>query len=197
MTRYGACRSIGVGSAVFSLGFTLLMALLSGCAVSGVSSATSSSTPSSTSAATDRSTATITAKPPAHCGDTFDYSSVPATPTALPGPMAAHISATITANGPTGASTTHITAGSSAYVIITIHDVPAGESHVVSVAWSWNGQGVGIRPQQSQQTVTGPGLIYYSLSFPKNPAVGGVAVYFDLPQSDATLAQTFTFGLYC
>jgi hypothetical protein len=144
----GACVSLA-----------LLILLLSGCAVPGAANASTTPTGTLTSAAS--ATASVPAAATAKCGDPFDYSSVPAAPTAIPGPQAAHISATVAADPHGSARTTHITAGDKVYVFALPHGLPAGESHVVSIAWYVTGQRL------------------------------------DLPQSDATLAQTLTFGLFC
>jgi hypothetical protein len=112
--------------------------------------------------------------------------------------MAAHVNATMNAGTPPSATTTHFQAGSSAYVVITVQQVPAGESHVVSTKWYFNGQAIQLSPQGTQRTVSGNAQLYFGLNFPQaTPGVGRVQVYFDLPQGDATLAQSLTFGLYC
>jgi hypothetical protein len=110
--------------------------------------------------------------------------------------MAAHVQAT-TNERPTNAPTTHFKVGNPVYVLINVRGVPGGESHVISVAWYYYDQKVDL-PNNGflQRTTSGPATLYFSLSYPV-PGVGQVRVYLDQPQSDATLAQTLTFGVYC
>jgi hypothetical protein len=176
-----------------AIGFTILCTFFSGCTVFGVSPSVAASTATATA---NSDATTVVVNTPASCGDVVDYSSVPDTPTAIPGPMAAHVMATTSAGPPPSAPTTHFQAGQPATVVITIHDVPAGESHVISAAWYFNDQPVGPA-QPLQQTIAGDGIVFFRLLLTTHPGVGRVQVYVDLPQSDATLAQTLTFGLYC
>lgn len=180
------------------IGIAFLVAFLTGCTASGPSSSvsTQSGTATASTSATS-STPQVTTVAAKTCADPIDYSSVPASPTAVAGPAASHVDATTKAGSLAGSPTTYFKVNSTTWVPINVTGVPAGETHVISVAWYYFDQKIDLpNPAQMQQTTTGNATLGFGLSYPY-PGVGQVRVYSDLPQSDATLAQTLTFGVHC
>lgn len=126
---------------------------------------------------------------------------VPATPVATPGNAARYIASIVTATGvdasghPTGV-TSHFPPGATVYVVITVHGVTDGQSHLLSVRWYIGGQDVSLQQHTGSlgKPVPGDGTYAFSATF-HSTGVGMVKVYWDLPLGDGTLADTLAFGV--
>ncbi len=126
---------------------------------------------------------------------------VPATPAATPGSGGHYIVAIMTATGvdasghPTGV-TTHFAPGATVYVVVTVHGVTDGQSHLLSVRWSIQGQDVSLQQRAGSlgEPIPGDGTYSFNATF-HSTGVGMVKVYWDLPLGGSTLADTLAFGV--
>jgi hypothetical protein len=140
----------------------------------------------------------------------FDYSIVPPTPTATPGPDGKFITNVVTARGedslhnPVG-PTTHFTVEQSIHLLGQVRGVPKGQKHSVWVRWYLNGVdlGWGRVPGKTVASVTqGDTNLFFVITYPQ-PGIGMARLYWDIPNSDTGdspndqyLAQTVVFGIW-
>lgn len=126
---------------------------------------------------------------------------VPATPVATPGSGGRYVTSIVTATGvdasghPTGV-TSHFPPGATVYVVVTVHGVTDGQSHLLSVRWYIGGQDVSLQQHSGSlgKPVPGDGTYAFNATF-HSTGVGLVKVYWDLPLGDSTLADTLYFGV--
>lgn len=166
---------------------------LAGCD-SGASGDTGGATGTPPTSGQTPPSSTATASGPTAC-------QIPATPVATPGSGGRYIVSVVTATGidahgnPTGV-TTHFMPGATVYVVITVHGVTDGQSHLLSVRWSIGGQDVSLQQHSGSlgKPVPGDGAYAFSASF-HSTGTGLVKIYWDLPLGDGTLADTLVFGV--
>lgn len=126
---------------------------------------------------------------------------VPGTPVATPGSGGRYVTSAVTATGvdasghPTGI-TSHFPPGATVYVVVTVHGVTDGQSHLLSVRWFIGGQDVSLQQHSGSlgKPISGDGTYAFSATF-HSTGVGMVKVNWDLPLGDSTLADTLAFGV--
>lgn len=137
----------------------------------------------------------------------FDYTKVPATPAATPGPAAKYItSATLAHNVDSNFAPVDIsskfTVNSMVYVVLNVRNVPKGNTHTVSVHWFLNNVDVQLPPSAlTTKDITVDSNAYFALLYPQQ-GVGMVKIYWDRPAGDTGnsptdqyLAQTLYFAV--
>ncbi|MBF6588981.1 MAG: hypothetical protein IVW57_00440 [Ktedonobacterales bacterium] len=143
----------------------------------------------------------------------FDFSKVPATPAATPGPDAKYVYGVVTSlavdsrYSPTRPAT-HFLTGSSINIVANVRPLPNGERHKVLVRWFLQGVDVGLGRVDGETltTVEGKGAgvnlrVHFTNVYPA-PGLGMAKLYWDLPDNDtgddpqnAHLAQTIYFAV--
>lgn len=186
-------RGIVVVMGIVCLALALVLA---GCdsGASGDTGGGDTGAPSTSGQTPSGPTATAGSSGPSAC-------QIPATPVATPGSGGRYITSVVTATGvdahgdPTGV-TTHFMPGATVYVVVTVHGVTDGQSHLLSVRWYIGGQDVSLQQHSGSlgKPIPGDGTYAFSASF-HSTGTGMVKVYWDLPLSDSTLADTLTFGV--
>lgn len=142
---------------------------------------------------------------------TFDFTQVPLTPAATPGPAAKYVVSATTARTiddhyqPIDV-TSQFTVGNTVHLVVQMRNVSAGETHVITVHWFVNNVDLGLPlvEGKTQETITFTLLsnaVDFQLHLPA-PGVGMAKVYWDRP-ANATgdsidtkyLAQKITFAI--
>jgi hypothetical protein len=139
----------------------------------------------------------------------FDFSRVPVTPVATPGPKSNYVKTVVTAMNfdPVKkvpiSPTSHFVVNDFVHVVATVRNIPKGETHTVSIRWFLQDQYldlVGVS-DDTRKTIKEDELIDFALLYP-TPGLGMAKVYFDRPDSDrnddpsdASLAATIYFAV--
>lgn len=134
---------------------------------------------------------------------TIDYSKVPGTPAATPGPRADVVKSAVTSKAvdtnfnPVDPTTQFLT-GSTVYVALQVRNAPQDSKHVITVLWYVNGVFTTIRSKRDNVDPNNPNH-YLSdmnaslgLQYPQ-PCVGEARVYWDLPDSAKTEQEIAPF----
>lgn len=139
----------------------------------------------------------------------YNFSTVPATPVATPGPAHTYVQSVVTAHGvdsnynPLNVAT-HFTENSTVYVVLTVRGIPKGQQHMLSVRWYLQGLDLNVQAisgAQTTWTLTSDSNAYFGLNYPA-AGIGMARIYWDRPASDTSesptdphLAQTIIFAI--
>ncbi|HLZ21203.1 MAG TPA: hypothetical protein VKQ30_03675 [Ktedonobacterales bacterium] len=138
----------------------------------------------------------------------FSTYGVPVTPVATPGPAQKFVTNATTAKyvsnkGEPLEPTSSFPAGTYVYVLVTVRNIPNGQSHVISVRWFYDNiyLSLNMSKANTSQTINGNYNVDFALVY-TSPGVGMAKIYFDRPASDTTdsptdptLAQTISFQI--
>lgn len=139
---------------------------------------------------------------------TYNFTQVPATPAATPGPAVKFVTSATTArnidnNFAPVDITSKFTVNSYVYVVLSVRNVPAGTTHTVSVRWFLNGLDIQLPPNALTKNdhVVKDVNAYFALQYPQ-PGLGMAKIYWDRPANDSGdgstnqyLAQTIYFAI--
>src|SRR5262249_32904025 len=139
----------------------------------------------------------------------FDFTLVPATPVAPPGPTATFVKNVVTAlnfdrvKKVPISPTSHFVVNTYVHVVATVRNIPKGETHTVSIRWFLQGQYLDLLgvSDDTTKTIKEDELIDFALLYP-TPGKGMAKVYFDRSANDKgddpndpSLAATIYFAV--
>lgn len=114
----------------------------------------------------------------------YNFTQVPGTPAATPGPGAKYVTSATTArnvdnNFAPVDITSKFTVNNYVYVVVSVRGVPKGSTHTLSVRWFLNGVDVQLPPNAlTRKDITQDSNAYFALEYP-TPGLGMVKIYWD------------------
>ncbi len=126
---------------------------------------------------------------------TYNFTQVPVTPAATPGPANKFVTSATTArnvdnNFAPVDITSKFTVNNYVYVVVSVRGVPKNTTHTLAVSWFLNGLNVQLPPNAlTRKDISVDSNAYFALEYP-TPGLGMVKVYWDQPGSDTSTAAT-------